>query len=294
MGDARRAVLAAFLISSILAGGNAVGVRFSNRELDPLWGSTLRFALSGTLVMGWVVIRRIPLPKGRAWAGPLVFGLFNYAVAFSLLYYGFVRVQAGFGQTILALMPLFTLLLAVAHRQERLTTSGIIGTSMAAAGVGIMSGPSLAEGVPLLSVLAIVGAALSFGEAAVLAKRFPPVNPIAMNAIAMLTGAAVMAAVSRVAGDEWTVPELGETWLAIGYLVVVGSAVVFSLYLFVLTHWPASQAAYGLVIVPVVTFFLSVWLDDESLGPGLVMGAVLVLIGVYVGALRPSGDRRAA
>jgi drug/metabolite transporter (DMT)-like permease len=293
MGDTRRAVLAAFLVSSILAGGNAVGVRFSNRELDPLWGSALRFGVSGVLLLGWVVVRRIPLPKGRAWTGPLVFGLFNYAIAFSLAYYGLVRVQAGFGQTILALMPLFTLLLAVAHRQERLTTSGIIGTLVAAGGVAVMSGPSLAEGVPLLSVLALVGAALSFGEAAVLAKRFPPVNPIAMNAIAMSAGAVVMATVSRLAGDEWALPELGETWLAIGYLVVVGSAVVFSLYLFVLAHWPASRAAYGLVIIPVVTFFLSVWLDDETLGPGLVAGAVLVLIGVYIGALRPSANRGA-
>ena len=47
----------------------------------------------------------------------------------------------------------------------------------------------------------------------------------------------------------------------------VGSAVVFSLYLYVLEHWSASRASYGLVIIPVVTIFLSVWLDDERLGP---------------------------
>jgi drug/metabolite transporter (DMT)-like permease len=290
MGDTRRAVLAAFLISSILAGGNAVGVRFSNRELDPLWGAALRFSITGVLLLVWVRLRGIAMPKGREWAGPIVFGLFNFAIAFSLAYYGLVQIQAGFGQTILALMPLFTLLLAVAHRQERITLAGVVGTLIAATGVAVMSGPSVADGIPILSVLALVGAALSFGEAAVLVKRFPRVHPIATNAIAMTFGAGVMAALSLVVGETWTLPELGETWLAIGYLVVIGSAVVFSLYLYVLEHWSASRASYGLVIIPVVTIFLSVWLDDERLGPGLVFGATLVLVGVYVGALRPAAD----
>jgi drug/metabolite transporter (DMT)-like permease len=290
MGDTRRAVLAAFLISSILAGGNAVGVRFSNRELDPLWGAALRFSATGVLLLLWVWIRGIAMPKGREWAGPIVFGVFNFAIAFSLAYYGLVEVQAGFGQTILALMPLFTLLLAVAHGQERLTSPGILGTLVAATGVAVMSGPSLADGIPFLSVLALVGAALSFGEAAVLVKRYPRVHPIAMNAIAMTSGAIVMALLSLVAGETWTLPSLDETWFAIGYLVVIGSAVVFSLYLYVLEHWSASRASYGLVIVPVVTIFLSVWLDDERLGLGLILGAVLVIAGVYVGALRPAAE----
>jgi drug/metabolite transporter (DMT)-like permease len=280
-------VLAAFLISSILAGGNAVGVRFSNRELDPFWGAALRFSITGVLLLVWVRLRGITMPKGREWAGPIVFGIFNFAIAFSLAYYGLVDVQAGFGQTILALMPLFTLLLAVAHRQERLTGRGVIGTLTAAAGVAVMAGPSVADGLPMLSVLALVGAALSFGEAAVLVKRFPRVDPVATNAIAMTSGAAVMAALSLASGETWTLPELGETWIAL----VVGSAIVFSLYLFVLAHWSASRASYGLVIVPVVTFFLSVWLDDEQLGVGLMLGAVLVLAGVYIGALRAVPER---
>ena len=290
MGDTRRAVLAAFLISSILAGGNAVGVRFSNRELDPFWGAALRFSTTGVLLLLWVRVRGIAMPRGREWSGPIVFGLFNFAIAFSLAYYGLVEVQAGFGQTILALMPLFTLLLAVAHRQERLTGRGMFGTLIAAAGVAVMSGPSVADGIPLLSVLALVGAAVAFGEAAVLVKRFPRVHPIAMNAVAMTSGALVMAVVSLLVGETWAVPSRGETWLALGYLVIVGSAIVFSLYLYVLEHWSASRASYGLVIVPVVTIFLSTWLDDERLGAGLMVGAMLVLAGVYVGALRPAAD----
>jgi drug/metabolite transporter (DMT)-like permease len=79
------------------------------------------------------------------------------------------------------------------------------------------------------------------------------------------------------------------TWAAVGYLVVVGSVVVFVLYLVVLRYWAASRAAYGFVLIPFVTVVLSAWLDNESLGVGLLVGGLLVLAGVYVGALRPTG-----
>ena len=69
------------------------------------------------------------------------------------------------------------------------------------------------------------------------------------------------------------------------YLVPVG-VLVFVLYLVVLRHWEASRAAYEFVLIPVVTVALSTWLDDEPLGVGLLLGGPLVLIGVYVGALR--------
>ena len=51
-----RVVLAAFATGALLAGGNAVGIRFSNRELDPLWGAGLRFALAAVLL--WTLMAR--------------------------------------------------------------------------------------------------------------------------------------------------------------------------------------------------------------------------------------------
>ena len=69
---------------------------------------------------------------------------------------------------------------------------------------------------------------------------------------------------------------------------MVGSIVVFVLYLVVLRYWAASRAAYGFVLTPFITVMLSAWLDDEPIHVGLIFGGLLVLAGVYVGALRPS------
>jgi drug/metabolite transporter (DMT)-like permease len=286
--DRERTVLAAFIGFAVLAGGNAVGIRFTNRELEPLWGAGLRFSLAAALLLAVMAVLRSALPRGRALTGALLYGVFNFGGAFALAYYGFVRVHAGLGQTLLALVPLATLLLAVTWRQERLRVAAVLGTLLALAGIAVMSRAPLREAVPLLSLLALVGSALCFAQAAVLVRRFPRVDPVAMNAVGMAAGAALLLAGSVVAGESIVLPRRGATWGALGYLVLIGSVVVFLLYLVVLRYWTASRASYGFVLIPFVTVVLSVWLDDEPVNAGLVLGGLLVLAGVYVGALRPA------
>jgi drug/metabolite transporter (DMT)-like permease len=286
-------VLAAFVAESVLAGGNAIGVRFSNRELDPLWGAGLRFTLAALLLGAVMVAMRLPLPRGRALAGAVVFGALMFGATFGLAYYAFVRIHAGLGQTLLALVPLATLLLAVAQRQERLRAAAVAGTLLSLVGVALISGLSDRESVPLLSVLALLAAVFCFAQATVLVRHFPPVHPVTLNAVGMAAGAVVLIVASLLAGEVVVVPEQARTWLALAYLVAVGSGVVFVLYVFVVRYWSASRAAYGFVITPVVTVLLSAWLDDEPITAGLILGGVLVLAGVYIGALRPSASRPA-
>jgi drug/metabolite transporter (DMT)-like permease len=281
-----RAALGAFVTGSVLAGGNAVGVRFSNRELAPLWGAGLRFLLAAALLVAAMAILGLTLPRGRALAGASLYGALNFGLAFALAYYGFVRIQAGLGQTLLALVPLLTLLLAVFQRQERLRVGAIAGAVLAVAGIGVLSRAPLQEAVPFLSLLALLGSALCFAQAAILVRHFPPVHPVTTNAVGMTSAALLLIPSSLLFGEPIALPRHVETWLALSYLVVVGSVVVFVLYVFVLRHWTASRAAYTFVLVPVVTVVLSAWLDDEPVRAGLLLGGSLVLAGVYVGALR--------
>ena len=206
-----------------------------------------------------------------------------------------MRVHAGLGQVLLGLVPLATLLLAALQRQERLHRAGAVGAILAVAGIALMSQEPLREGVPLLSLLAAVGSALCFAQGALVVRRFPPAHPVAMNAVAMTAGAALLLAGSLVAGERLELPQEGETWAALAYLVAVGSVVVFVLYLFVLRHWSAGRAAYQFAVIPVVTVALSAWLDAEPVTSGLVVGGLLVLAGVYLGAVRPPpAERRRA
>lgn len=280
--------LAAFLACALFAGGNGVGIRFSNRELAPLWGAGLRFLLAAAILLAVMAALRLALPRGRAMTGALLYGGLNFGVSYALIYYGLVHVHAGLAQTLLALVPLAALFLAVLQRQERFRAAAVVGSLLALTGIALMSQAPLREAVSLLSLLALIGSAFCFAQAAVLVRHFPQVHAVTMNAVGMTTGA-VLLVTGAVAIDEPIVlPERAATWSAVAYLVVVGSVAVFLLYLFVLGRWSASRTAYGFVLTPVITIVLSAWLDDEPLGMGLVLGGVLVLVGVYVGALRPS------
>jgi drug/metabolite transporter (DMT)-like permease len=285
-----RVAVAAFVAEAILAGGNGVGIRISLRELhtSPLWAAFLRFALAAVLLLAVMAVLRLPFPRGRALTGALLYGLFIFGGAFGFAFYALLRMQAGFGQIVLALVPLATLLLAVLQRQERLRVAAVSGTFLAFVGIALMSRAPLQESVPLLSLLAAVGSVLCFAQGTVLVRRFPPVHPVTMNAVGMAMGALVLIAASVLLGEPLEPPQRAATWAAIGYLVAVGSILVFGLYLVVLKYWAASRAAYGFVLTPIVTVVLSAWLDDERITTGLVFGGLLILAGVYVGALRPT------
>jgi drug/metabolite transporter (DMT)-like permease len=183
-------------------------------------------------------------------------------------------------------VPLATLLLAVLQRQERLRLGALAGALIALAGIAVMSREALRGSVPVLSLLAAMGSAVCFAQAAVVIRRFPPVHPVTLNALGMATGALMLVIGSILFGETIELPERGATWAAIAYLVVAGSAVGFVLYLVVLQYWAASRAAFTFVVIPVVTVLLSAWLDDEPIGVGLLLGGSLVVAGVYIGALR--------
>ena len=286
MAESERIALASFIGSAVFAGGNAVSIRFSNRELDPFWGATLRFALAAALLVAVTTVLRIEWPRGRALAGSALYGLFNFGGTFAFTYYALVRLHGGLGQTLLGLCPLATLLLAVAQRQERIRASAIVGCVLGLSGVAIVSRAPLQDSVPVASVLAILGAVLCFSEAAVLVRSLPPIHPVAMNAVGMVAGAALLIVVTLIAGDTIELPERSATWIAIAYLVVFGSGVVFVLGVVVLQYWEASRFSYLFVVVPPIAIAVSAWLDEEPVGPELIIGGLLIVAGVYVGALR--------
>lgn len=279
--------MASFVGGGVLAGGNAVCIRFSNRELAPYWGAGLRFVLAAIVSFGIVAALRLPLPRGRALRGAALYGLFQFGGSFGLAYYALVRIQAGLGQTLLALVPLATLLVAVVQRQERLRASAIVGAVLAVGGVAVISRATVGGRLPLLSLLAVLGSVLCFAEAAVLVRRLPPVHPFAMNAVGMATAAVFLVSIAVAKGEPLVLPRRTETWVAIAYIVAIGSVVVFALALVVLKYWEASRYAFLFVIVPPVTLVLSAWLDDERIGWGLAFGGALIVAGVYIGALRP-------
>ncbi|HET7676690.1 MAG TPA: DMT family transporter [Candidatus Limnocylindrales bacterium] len=283
-----RLTLAAFAAMVLFGGGNGVSVHFSNLELAPFWGATIRFGLATVVFFAIVALRRIPVPRGPALTGSVLYGLLGFGGAFGFVYWGLVETPPGLAQIILAVVPLLTFLLAVGLGMERFRWQGLAGALLAIAGIAVIFGDGVGAAVPVVSMLAIVGAAACMAVSNVVVKRYPKCHPVVNNAIAMGVGAGFLLLLSLTAGEAHVLPTQARTLAAISYLVIVGSVGVFSLFLYVITRWSASATSYVMLLMPLVAVVVAAALAGEAVTPAYVSGGALVLGGVYVGAFAPS------
>jgi drug/metabolite transporter (DMT)-like permease len=136
-----------------------------------------------------------------------------------------------------------------------------------------------------LALLAVVAGAALLAESAVVVKLTPRSHPVASNAVGMLAGGAMLLVLSALMGDTWQAPRQSDTWVAMAFLVLGGSVAVFGLYVFLLGRWSASAASYILLLQPVPTIVYSAILTQEPVTPVLFIGAAIIILGVYVGAM---------
>jgi drug/metabolite transporter (DMT)-like permease len=153
------------------------------------------------------------------------------AATFALAYWVLLSIQAGLGQTLLALAPLVTLLLPVAIRQERLTRAALAGSVVSAIGVAVVAWRPEGDPVPPGPLLAGLGATLCMALPTILVRRALRVDPLGMNAVAALTAAGLLLGGALLAGQTPVLPQQADTWTAVLYLAVVGSVGVFTLQL---------------------------------------------------------------
>jgi drug/metabolite transporter (DMT)-like permease len=283
-----RRVLIAFFLFILLGGGASVAIRISYAELAPFWAGTSRFALAA--VVFWVMVfrRKLPIPRGRALAGAVIFGTLTIGFAFVLIAWGLVVTPASLYQILMALVPLLTLFLSALHGLEALSRRGLLGSLLAVLGIVFTVGGASTSDISLPHITAIIVAAIFVAEGGVLLKSFPPNPPIVTNAIGMTVGAVILGAASLLRGETWTIPTQFTTWIAVIYLVIFVTIAGFILYMFVLSNWTASGSSYGFVLVPLVTIVVAASLAGEQITTNFLLGGGLVLAGVFVGALLPS------
>lgn len=281
--------LAGFVGVILLGGSNFVAVRFSNRGLPPFYGAAIRFLAASILLFGFMAFRRIPFLERAEWKATLAYGVLNFAAFYAFAYWALLSLPSGVAAVIAASVPLLTLLLAVAHRVESFTMRGLVGAAMAIAGIALMVGVPSDSRLSIGALFAMVGAALSAAEAAVIIKRLPIGHPVTTNGVAMLAGSVLLFSLSRVSGESWSTSMEPVTLAALTHLVLLGSVGLFVLYLFTLGRWTASGVSYVFVLMPIVASLLGAWLLKEAISAGVVIGGLIILLGVYVGAL--SGRR---
>ncbi len=286
---AERITLAAFLLLVGLGGVGPVFIRILIREMPPMWAGAVRFGVAAVILLVVVRLRGISLPRGRALLGTVLFGALGLGLSTALIYRGLVDTPAGVSQVILALVPLETFIFAVVLRLERFRWAGLTGAAIAVAGVGIVFGDQLRANVPLTGLLAILAAGFSISATTVVLKWFPASSPWSASSVALPIGAVMFMAASLAFGETHSMPTSTAAWLALGWLTVVGTVGLMSLFLFVISRVSASASSYQFLLMPLVTVAASAIIAGEQISVPFVVGAAVVLLGVYVGIIRNSG-----
>jgi drug/metabolite transporter (DMT)-like permease len=235
-----------------------------------------------------MAIWRIPIPRGRALIGAWLYGVLGFFAAFTFLFWGLQETPPATGQIIIALVPLLTLGMAIAHGLERFSLRALIGALIALGGLAFLVNDRIEADVPLASLLAMVAGAVLLAESGVILKLTPRAHPVASNAVGMLGGSILLLALSAVIGDAWRLPSQADTWTAMVFLVLGGSVAVFGLFAFLLGRWTASAVSYVLLLQPLPTLVYSALLTGEPITPALFVGGAVMLLGVYVGAFAPA------
>ena len=283
--------IAIFVALALIGGGNPVGVAIVVDELDPIWAAALRFLTAGAIFAVAMLVLRVPIPRGRALIGSFIYGVLGFFGAFTFLFWGLQETPPGTTQIIIALVPLLTIVLAVAHGLERFSLRALIGVLIAFAGLVFLFYDRIQADIPILSLLAIVAGAAFLAESAVVLKLTPRAHPVASNAVGMLGGGLLLLALSALIGNTWQLPTQSDTWAAMVFLILFGSVAVFSLFVFLLGRWPATAVSYSLLLQPLAALLYSALLLNEPLTPPLLLGGAVILAGVYIGAF--SGPRPA-
>jgi drug/metabolite transporter (DMT)-like permease len=285
-------VLVAFGGVVVLGGSNLVLVVATTREMDPFWSAGLRFAAAAVLTVAVMAAMRLGIPRGRNLRLALIYGVLAFFLGFSLFYWGSQRVPAGIASVIMGAVPLLTFLLAVLQRLEPFRTRVLVGACLAIPGIALISASSSDGGaIPALSLLAVVGAATSAAQSSIVVKRLQGMNPVSMNAVGLVVAAPLFFVVSFATGERHVAPPSTMTAVALGVMIVT-TPMLFWLFAFVVQRWSASSASYQFVLFPLVSITLAALLLGERLSASLLLGAPLVLLGVYVGALAPDRSRR--
>ena len=269
----------------LLAGANAAAVKVVLGEMPPFWSAGLRFVIAGALLFALMVIQRRSAPRGDRLLGTVLFGVFGFSLAYFFLYQAIGDAGSGTTMTVLAIVPLLTVLLSVVHGIERPRLLGVVGALIAAAGIVIVAADQLSLNVPLVAIALLLAGATCQAESVVIVKRLPPGDPVAANAIGMLLGGTLLVAVSLVAQEPLALPTQADTLLAMVYLIGPGSIGVFMLALYVLARWTASATSYAFLLFPLVAIVLGAVLFAEPVQPSFLLGGAVVVVGVFVGAI---------
>jgi drug/metabolite transporter (DMT)-like permease len=279
-----RLVLAFFAVY-VLWGATFLAIRVAVLEIPPLFTAGLRFFVAGAVLYGFMRLRGETSPSPAEWRSIGVMALFMFVATYGPLFWAEQYVPSGITSVIEATLPITTLTLEVFVLRQQPFRWGMLGAvAVGFGGVALLllkQGEGSAPLIPSVVILAS-GVAWCLGSVLTRSMPLPRSRPLTSGA-AMLLGGLVLLLLSRLWGEANPLPEIPlRAGLALLYLIVGGSLIGFTAFVWLLGRMPATRVASHAYVNPVVAVALGHFLAGEELTLRIVLASLLIVLSVFL------------
>jgi drug/metabolite transporter (DMT)-like permease len=284
-GSFRVRVLLAFFAIYVLWGTTFLAIRVAVEELPPLFAAGSRFFIAGIVLFGFMLARGETRPSARQWRNLLVMSLLMFVAEYGPLFWAEKYVPSGVVSVLAATIPILTLVLEMlVLRQQRWRLNLAAATLLGFAGVGVLLLPGGEQHFGLVPCLAILAGCTTWSLGTVLSRSMdlPKARPLTAGA-AMMLGGAMLLLLSAGFGEMQPMPHVSlRAVLALLYLIVFGSLLAFTAFVWLLAHMPATRVASHAYVNPIVAVALGYFVAGEPVTLRTLAGTALVLISVFI------------
>jgi drug/metabolite transporter (DMT)-like permease len=288
--------LLAFAIIYFVWGSTFLAIRIGVREVPPFLLAAMRFLVAGLVLYAWMIAQGERSPSGRQWMSALLLAVLIFVLDYGLLFWAEQRVPSGIAAVMMATIPVFMALSEIILlRTQRLTVRLALALLIGIGGVAVLVSHSLnLGGAPIdrAGAAALIMAAISWSVASALTRKLPlPPSKVMSSGAQMLAGGVLLAVTAAALGEfhnfhPWTVSR--GAWLALLYLIVAGSIIAFTAYVWLIHHESPTKVGTYAYVNPVVAVLVGYFLGGESLGPRVILGTLCVLVSVVVITTTPA------
>lgn len=280
----------AFTIIYFVWGSTYLAIRIGVREFPPFLLAAIRFLVAGPLLYGWMIFRGERSPSRREWTSAFLIAFLIFVLDYGLVFWAEQRVPSGVTAVMMATIPAFMALSEIVLlRTQRLTIRLVLALAIGIGGVAVLMSHAWRLGGPPIDragALALIVAAVAWSIAAALTLKLPlPESKFMSSGAQMLAGGVLLAVTAAAVGDFRNFHPSSVSsaaWLALVYLIVAGSIVAFTAYVWLIHHESPTKVGTYAYVNPVIAVLLGYFLAGESLGIRTVLGTLFVLISVVL------------
>ncbi|RVT80091.1 drug/metabolite-transporting permease [Flavobacterium sufflavum] len=256
------------------------------RYIPGIQMAAIRQFIAGLLYILFFLVTKAPWPKGKQWKTIIILAVLNFTLSNGLSTAGVKYISSGLGAIIAAIFPIWVVIISF-FRGERIAKLAVTGTLISFVGICVIFYEHLGDfliadfrlGI-ILSIIATI--TWAFGTLYT-KKKAASFNPYFSLGLQMFISSILLFAYNGATGISVNLSEIPiTTWYAIAYLVIVGSLITFTIFIYSLQNLPPEVSSIYAYMNPVVAVLLGAALFGESLSLSIALGGTVTLLGLYL------------